>query len=153
MPVGWRITKTRFAAQAFDGQGARLYGGRWNSAGVRMVYTAQSVSLAVLEILVHLQNTPVLSAYSLVAVEFDGKYLKRLDRSTLPSNWSDSPSPPELLAIGDSWIASEESVVLEVPSAVVESESLYLTNPAHSDYSKVQISAPSPFSFDPRLID
>jgi RES domain-containing protein len=153
MPTAWRIVKTRFAAQVFDGEGARLYGGRWHSVGVRMVYTAGSVSLAVLEILVNLENTDVLPAYSLCAVNFDDGLVTTLDRSRLPSNWRDSPSPPELLAIGDAWIASGKSAVLEVPSAVVESESNYLINPAHPDFAALVIESPRPFSLDPRLLE
>jgi RES domain-containing protein len=152
MPTAWRIVKTRFAQQAFDGEGARLNGGRWNSVGVRMVYTAGSVSLAVLEILVNLENTDVLPAYSLRAVQFDDAVVSSLDRSRLPANWRDSPSPPELLAIGDAWIASGTSAVLEVPSTVVESESNYLINPAHPDFASLVIETPQPFTFDPRLI-
>lgn len=152
MPTAWRIVKTRFAQQAFDGEGARLYGGRWNSVGVRMVYTAGSVSLAVLEILVNLENTDVLPAYSLCAVYFDDAVVSNLDRARLLPNWRDSPSPPELLAIGDAWIASGISAVLEVPSAVVESESNYLINPAHSDFASLVIEPPQQFTFDPRLL-
>jgi RES domain-containing protein len=152
MPTAWRIVKTRFAQQAFDGEGARLYGGRWNSVGVRMVYTAGSVSLAVLEILVNLENTDVLPAYSLCAVNFDDDLVTTLDRSRLPAR-RDSPSPPELLAIGDAWIASGSSAVLEVPSAVVESESNYLINPAHPDFAALVIESPRPFTLDPRLLE
>jgi RES domain-containing protein len=152
MPIAWRIVKTRFAQQAFDGEGARLYGGRWNSVGVRMIYTAGSVSLVVLEILVNLENTDVLPAYSLCAVNFNDGLVASLDRSRFPPNWRDSPSPPELLAIGDAWIASGKSAVLEVPSAVVESESNYLINPAHPDFASLVIEPPQPFAFDPRLL-
>jgi RES domain-containing protein len=151
MPIAWRIVKTRVAQQAFDGEGARLYGGRWNSVGVRMVYTAGSVSLAVLEILVHLESADVLPAYSLCAVRFDNAVVTSLERSRLPPTWRDSPSPPDLLVIGDAWIASGASAVLEVPSAVVESESNYLLNPAHPDFSALIIEPPQPFTFDPRL--
>jgi RES domain-containing protein len=153
MPTAWRIVKTRFAARAFDGEGARLYGGRWNSVGVRMVYTAGSVSLAVLEMLVHLENTDVLPAYSICAARFDDAVLTNLDRSKLHANWRDSPSPPELLAMGDAWIASRSSAVLEVPSAVVDSESNYLINPDHPDFVSLVIDPPGPFSFDPRLLE
>lgn len=152
MPSAWRIVKTRFASQAFDGEGARLYGGRWNSVGVRMVYTAGSVSLAVLEILIHLENTDVLPAYSLCAVHFDERVVTSLDHSRLPPTWRDSPSPPELLTIGDAWIASGSSAMLKVPSAVVESESNYLINPVHPDFASLVIEPPQPFTFDPRLL-
>lgn len=149
MPTGWRIVKTKFAAHAFDGEGARLYGGRWNSVGVSMVYTAESVSLAVLEMLVHLDNSNVLPAYSLCAINFDDSVVTRLDRSRLPANWKDSPPPPELLTIGDTWVASRSSAVLEVPSAVVERESNYLINPDHPDFAILVTGPPSPFTFDP----
>jgi RES domain-containing protein len=152
MPTGWRIVKTRFAERPFDGEGARLYGGRWNSVGVRMVYTAGSVSLAVLEMLVHLESSDLLPSYSLCAVHFDETVMIRLDRSRLPDNWRDSPAQPELLMIGDAWIAARSSAVLEVPSAVVESESNYLVNPGHPDFASLVIDPPHPFTFDPRLL-
>lgn len=152
MPTAWRIVKTRFATRAFDGEGARLYGGRWNSVGVRVVYTAGSVSLAVLEMLVHLENADVLPAYSLCAVHIDEVLMTSLDRLRLPANWRDSPSPPELLTLGDAWIVSRFSVVLEVPSAVVESESNYLINPEHPDFKMLVMDPPQPFTFDPRLL-
>lgn len=117
-----------------------------------MVYTVGSVSLAVLEILVNLENTDVLPAYSLCAVHFGDALVSSLDRSRLPPNWRDSPSPPELLTIGDAWIASSTSAVLEVPSAVVESESHYLINPAHRDFASLVIEPPQPFTFDPGLL-
>ncbi|HLA10982.1 MAG TPA: RES family NAD+ phosphorylase [Pyrinomonadaceae bacterium] len=152
MPTAWRIVKTRFAAQAFDGEGARLNGGRWTSVGVRMIYTAGSISLAVLELVVHLENTDVLPSYSLCAVHFDNAVVTSLDRSRLPDNWATSPPPPELFAIGDAWIAGQSSVVLEVPSAVVESETNYLMNPAHPDFKSLTIDPPRPFMLDQRLL-
>ncbi len=152
MPTAWRIVKTRFAAQAFDGEGARLNGGRWNSVGVRMVHTAATISLAVLELVVHLENTDLLYSYSLCAVRFDDAVVTRLNRSRLPANWAASPPPPELFAIGDAWIAAEFSVVLEVPSAVIQSENNYLINPAHPDFRSLTIDPPRPFTLDPRLV-
>jgi len=71
MPTGWRIVKTRFVQQAFDGEGARLYGGRWNSPGVKMIYTSESLALAALEILAHLGQSSTLASYSRCAVHFD----------------------------------------------------------------------------------
>ena len=55
MPRAWRLVKARHAAGAFDGEGARLHGGRWNSRGARVVYVSSSRSLAALELLVHLE--------------------------------------------------------------------------------------------------
>ena len=152
MPTAWRIVKTRFAAKAFDGEGARLNGGRWNSVGVRMVYTAGSISLAALELVVHLENTDVLSSYSLCAVHYDDVVVTRLDLSRLPRNWAINPAPLELFAIGDDWIAGQSSVLLEVPSAIVESENNYLINPDHPDFKSLTIDPPRPFTLDTRLV-
>ena len=151
MPTAWRIVKTRFASQAFDGEGARANGGRWNSVGVRMVYTSASIALAALELLVHLENTGVLPSYSMIEVNFDVSLVTQLDRSRLPATWQDSPPPPELFAIGDAWISGESSVVLEVPSAVIESEVNYLINPVHPNFKLLAIGRARPFRLDPRL--
>lgn len=151
MTTGWRIVKTRHANTAFDGEGARLYGGRWNSPGTRMVYTASSISLAVLEILVHLDKSSVLSSYSLIAVRFDDNLVQRLERRELPEGWRDYPAPSELQRIGDEWVESRRSAVLEVPSVIVEDESIYLINPVHPEFSTVSVGEPKPFNFDQRL--
>jgi RES domain-containing protein len=153
MSKAWRIVKTRYAAAAFDGEGARRFGGRWSSKGVRVVYTAESVALAVLEVLVHLDNSDVLTSYSLCSAEFDDSLVERLDRSALPANWRDYPAPAELQRIGDEWVASGTSAVLEVPSVIVETESNYLLNPAHPDFTSLKLGTPGPFEFDPRLLE
>ena len=152
MATCWRIVKNRHAATAFDGEGARLYGGRWNSPGTRMVYTSSTISLAILEILVHLQEASLLSSYSLIAARFDDALIESLDHSRLPDVWRSYQAPPELQRIGDEWVRSQRSAVLQVPSAVVERESNYLLNPAHPDFSSIVIGEPEPFTFDERLL-
>ena len=152
MATGWRIVKSRRTRSAFDGEGARLYGGRWNSPSTRMVYVAGSVSLAVLEVLVHLGDVGVLSSYSLCAVEFEDGLIEPLDRSRLPADWRSYPAPPGSREIGDAWVKGGSSVILEVPSAVVERESNYLINPAHPDFASVNVGEPEPFEFDSRLL-
>jgi RES domain-containing protein len=152
MGRAWRIVKTRFATDAFSGEGARLYGGRWNSPGIAMVYTAGSISLATLELLVHLDNTSVLPSYSICSVDFDDLLVAILDPATLPFDWRQSPPPTSLQIIGDDWISRSSSVLLKVPSAVIENESIYLINPAHTDFKKLVIGAMEAFEVDPRLI-
>lgn len=151
MTRSWRIVKTRFAADAFSGEGARLYGGRWNSPGVAMVYTAGSVSLATLELLVHLDNTSVLPSFAIFPVEFDDSLIELLDLATLPPDWSQSPPSTSLQTIGDDWISRASSVVLRVPSAVIENENNYLINPAHTDFKKLVIGSMEALRLDPRL--
>jgi RES domain-containing protein len=152
MATCWRIVKSRHASTAFDGEGARLYGGRWNSPGTRMVYTSSTISLAVLEVLVHLQEASLLSSYSLISVSFDDALVERLERSRLPDGWRTYPPPSELQRIGDEWVRSQRSAVLEVPSVIVVRESNYLLNPTHPNFSTVVIGESEPFTFDERLL-
>jgi RES domain-containing protein len=146
----WRITKQKHAKSAFSGEGARIYGGRWNSPGTAMIYTAQSQALAVLEMLIHLDSPELLKRYSLFEVEMDLLYVAELDLSNLPRNWRANPTPAGVRALGDDWVASRRSV-LRVPSALVPAESTFLLNPQHPDFSKLCIGKAVPFQFDPRL--
>ncbi len=152
MPAAWRIVKQKHAAQAFDGAGARRNGGRWNSPGTRVVYAAHSASLAILEILVHLQRTAALPSYVLFAAHFTEAQAARLDRRRLPAAWRAYPPPPELQALGDDWARSASSLVLEVPSALVPHESNFLINPAHPEFAALPIDPPLPFDLDQRLL-
>lgn len=151
MKEAWRIVKTKYARNAFDGEGARVYGGRWNSIGVPMVYTAANTSLAVLEILVHLDASEILLAYSLCKVKIHDDLVKTLDRRRLPADWRTAMAANQLRLIGDRWAAKKESVVLRVPSVIVPNEDCLLINPLHPDARKIVIEKPVPFTFDERL--
>lgn len=149
--TAWRIVKAKFAAHAFEGEGARRFGGRWNSKGTAMVYTAGSQALAVLEMLVHLEASDLLKHYRLVPVTFDQMMVKVLSPANLPANWKRRPTPATVRAIGDKWVASAQSVILQVPSVIVPCESNYLLNPTHPDFGKLVIGKPQAFRFDRRL--
>lgn len=147
-----RLVKARHAASAFDGEGARAHGGRWTSAGTRVVYCSVHPSLAVLEVLVHLEAIEPLSTYVLIRAEFRDEDVEWLDPSALPEGWSSSPAPTELAHIGDEWAAGNRSLALAVPSAVVSMEWNVLLNPEHQEFHRVTIGEPRPFVFDPRLM-
>ena len=151
MITAFRIYKPKYAASAFTGEGARVYGGRFNSKGTAVVYLAGSVSLAALEMLVHLTSSGILESYSLNAVHFDEALVKDVSPHDLPPDWSANVPPVAAQRIGDAWVAGGDSAVLRVPSAVVPSESNYLLNPAHPDLAGVVIDRSVPFKFDPRL--
>jgi len=151
MLTAWRLVKTRYLAHAFDGEGARRYGGRWNSPGVAVVYLAETLSLAALEVLVHLQSAQPFTAYSAVPVHFASGLVHAVRERDLPSGWQRWPAPPELQAVGDSWAASGKSALLAVPSAVVPEERIFLVNPAHRDFRRLRIGEAQPFAFDARL--
>jgi RES domain-containing protein len=148
----WRITKQKHAKTAFKGEGARLYGGRWNSTGRLVVYTAESRALALAEILVHLESAGVLSRYVMFQVEIDESYVADVDPGALPKNWRAEPAPKRLQTIGDDWLDSGTSAVLRVPSVIVNGEFNYLLNPLHPDFSKLQIHGPERFPIDKRLV-
>lgn len=142
----FRVCRARHAR--LDGAGARLVGGRWNSPGRSVVYMAGSVSLAVLENLVHMSRQDFPSGYVCIeALLPDG--LKVLSEQQLRLR----PDLKELSrqSFGDRWIDSGESAVLEVASAVVPGEHNYLINPAHPDFNRISIDPPALFHFDPRL--
>jgi RES domain-containing protein len=149
--TAWRIVKRKFRRAAFTGEGARRYGGRWNSKGVAVVYVAQSQSLAGLEMLAHLDSADLLRYYVAIPVSFDSRLVTEVGVSSLPKNWKNYPAPRSLRAIGDAWVSSGKSAVLRVPSVLVPSESNFLVNPRHSEYENLVIGEPLRFSFDPRL--
>jgi RES domain-containing protein len=151
MTRAWRITKAKYAQAPLDGEGARLFGGRWSHPGTRVVYFAQSLSLATLEVLVHLHETPVLADYVVFAVDFPDECLTILQESDLPGNWRLFPTPRENQAIGDRWAQALSSLVLRVPSAIVAQEWNYLINPAHPDFQRVTAAGPFPLDIDPRV--
>jgi RES domain-containing protein len=148
---GWRIVPADKAAIAFDGEGARLYGGRWNSVGVPMVYTSEHQSLAALEVRVHIDKTSMRKLFKCFSYEFDEDIMEVFRTGGLPKDWQQEPPPPSLQQLGDKWIKSNVSVILAVPSVVIPEELNYLINPKHPDFSKLKIEPCTDFFFDPRI--
>jgi RES domain-containing protein len=147
----WRICRAIHAGSAFSGEGARLFGGRWNSQGVRMVYTSPSLALAAIETFVHLE--PNLRPDDLVSIEAqlpDDPSVERLDLATLPRKWHES-SNESLRIFGDRWIRAGSTIGLRVPSAAIQGEWNVLLNPRHPDFRKLKIKKPKRFEFDLRM--
>jgi RES domain-containing protein len=116
-----------------------------------MVYVAQSQSLAILEVLVHLDAPALLEKYVFLKAEFDSSLVIDVERSSLPKNWKSGPVPEAVQSVGDRWALSGSSAVLRVPSVLVPEESNFLLNPRHPDFRKIAVSGPQAFQFDPRL--
>ena len=150
--TAWRIVKTKYAPQAFDGRAARRYGGRWNSSGTSVVYVAESRALAALEMLVHLQASEILKSYSMIPVAFPADLVTSVTREDLPSDWRAFPSPAALQTIGDEWVARSDSLVLSVPSVAIDEEHNFLINPEHPDFPALSVGSPEPYEFNRRLI-
>jgi RES domain-containing protein len=147
----WRIVKQKRAATILTGEGAARFGGRWNSRGVPMVYTAASQALAALEMLVHMDDSGVLHDYVVTTMEIDESLITNVDRKHLPPTWRDDPPSPRTRAIGDAWVRSGSSAVFQVPSTIIPSDNNFLLNPRHPDFPNIRFSKTVPFQFDPRL--
>ena len=152
MPTVWRLVTARFADTAFSGEGARVYGGRWNRKGIPLVYTAGSQSLAMLEMLV--QDEPLRARYVMIPARIPaGVRIKHLKIEDLPADWRDRAAREQLQAIGAEWARKRTTAVLSVPSAVIPSESNYLLDPLHPDFKRIEIGKPEAFVTDLRLLE
>jgi RES domain-containing protein len=151
VPGAWRLTKTKYLATAWDGEGARRSGGRWNGVGTAVVYTSATLSLGLTETLVHIPSG-VLPAFTAIPIEFDEALVTILEPEDVPTDWNINPPPASTQAIGDAWVAAAGSAVLRVPSVVVPVEYNYVVKPNHTDFARVRIGAPVPFPFDRRLL-
>jgi len=146
----WRICRQVHAADAFSGDGARLYGGRWNSAGVRVVYTSTSLALAAVETFVNLE--PNLRPDDLVSIECvvsDEIKTQAVAVDSLPRIWNKADE--SLRGVGDTWVRAGKTLALYVPSAAIRGEWNVLINPAHPQFKKIEIREPKPFEFDLRM--
>lgn len=149
----WRICRQPFAAAALDGIGGLYTSGRWHAQGHPIVYTASSAALAALEVLVHVDPLTAPSDLRLLAIEIpDGLSVETLDPANLPMGWNTVPAPTELQRLGTSWLTSNRSVALIVPSAVIPVEQNVLINPRHPEINHVRVISDEAFSFDPRLL-
>ena len=147
----WRLCVDYRRSLAFSGEGAFRRGGRWNPAGVRVIYCAESRALAALEVLVNVREADLLSAshWSAIPAEVPLEAIERPER--VPDSWRTHPHSRETQAFGANWVKAARSAALRLPSAVVLGEFNYLLNPGHPDFEKIKIGAPETFSFDPRL--
>ncbi|OYV73871.1 MAG: hypothetical protein B7Z72_01510 [Gemmatimonadetes bacterium 21-71-4] len=141
------------AHAALDGAGAEQYGGRWNSPGRRMVYTAGHVSLAVVEALVHVDAATAPLSQVLLTIDVpDDVRIVRVDAGALGAGWQTESGIAACRAAGDAWLAAGRAAVLAVPSAPIPEETNYLMNPAHVDAARIRVVERRAFSFDERLL-
>jgi len=146
--IAARICKAKYAEN--DGEGARLHGGRWNHKGTPMIYCGQTASLAALEVLANSAGLP--SNMVIVQAHIpDTMKVKKLEKAALPADWNRAVPSDSTKDIGTNWADSMETVVLSVPSAIVDRERNFLINPRHRDFRRIKFDPPEPFDFDPRL--
>jgi RES domain-containing protein len=148
----YRVLRKAFARAPFDGEGAYRYGGRWSSPGVRLSYTSEHQSLAMLEYFVHLDEGDPPGDLVLAVAEIpDDLPREKIEPGRLPENWRDSAAPPELGRIGDEFVQVGAECQLLVPSVLAPSENNCLINPVHPDYKRMVVREVEPLSYDPRM--
>ena len=151
----WRLCRAPYAAEAFSGEGARRFGGRWNSRGVPMVHASTSLALAAIELFVHLE--PGQAPRDLVflsAILPEGEPTRTIEASELPPEWwtdDAAGGAGTTRDFGDAWIQARSSLALMVPSVPIRVEWNVLVNPLHPRMKDLQVDPPQPFVFDAHM--
>lgn len=148
----FRLATAQFARsrrEAFSGQGGLQASARWHSVGRPVIYTAESLSLAALEILVHLKQTNDLRPFNAFAAEIPERFI--LKPASYPAHWQTRLEVSR--AFGDAWLDAKTSPALLVPTIITPGEWNILLNPAHRRFSlKWVMTGPDPYAFDSRLL-
>lgn len=146
----YRITKLKWAGHL----NASGHQARWNSGGVKVIYTAASRSLACLENVVHRGETGLETEYRTMVIYIpDILPMEQIFTKNLPTGWglTDPLTLKFSQQLGDQWISAKQTAVFKVPSAIVKHEFNFLLNPAHVDFNQIKIIDIEPFYFDSRL--
>jgi RES domain-containing protein len=147
----YRITKKKYAND-LSGEGAQIYGGRWNRKGVPVLYTSEYISLAAMEVLVNTAISNLPDDLKLIVIDIpDGINMDQVKRDDLPKNWREYPAPRFLIEKGTTWAVNKKTLMLKVPSAVIPWEYNVLVNPLHEEIRHVTIKGVRDFRFDERL--
>jgi len=149
--IVYRLSKQAYIND-FSGYGAEKTGGRWNSKGIPVLYTAASRALTVVEIAVHVPLGIIPVDYYVAAIEIPDKAsMHRIEITDLPVNWNRNPFIKSTQLIADNFIKSNKHLIVQVPSATVIGDYNYLINPRHPDFKNVTIKSIDAFEFDSRL--
>ena len=148
----YRVLREKYARAPFDGEGAYRFGGRWSSPGVRLSYTSEHQSLALLEYFVHLDKDDPPSDLVLAIAEVpDDVSRERLKVTNLPAKWRAPAALPELSEIGDEFVRKLENCLLLVPSVLAPNEHNWLVNPAHREFNRIVIQELEALVYDERM--
>ena len=149
------MTVYRISNEAFkndiSGNGAAINGSRWNSSGIRLLYTSEHISLSILESLVHLQRNYIPASQYLLHIEMPtADNIPEISLKKIKQGWTKEIEYTQW--IGDQFIKSNNAVVLKVPSAIVPQEHNYLFNPQHIEFERVKIIMTELLELDKRLL-
>jgi RES domain-containing protein len=150
MAAFYRIVQAAWVDSAMTGEGARLFGGRWNPPGIPAVYLADSRALAALEIIVNAPLEVASLDWRILEIEIPDDRIEFVNPKDLPPDWQALPSSPGARDFGQRRLRSG-LLAISLPSAVIPEERNVLLNPLHPDAAKLRISEPKGFRFDPRV--
>jgi len=140
---------TRTRKEAFSGNGGLYASARWHTAGHPVVYTAQSLSLAALEILVRLKQTNDIQPFYAYSAAVPDPLILKPD--SYPPRWKSRLAVSR--AYGDAWLEAKTTPALLVPTIITPGESNVLINPLHPQFSLTWIvTGPDAYTFDARLL-
>ena len=145
----YRLVQEKWAAYARNGEGARIYGGRWNPVGMPAVYLAGSRALAALEVVVHAPRQALRMEWRIFEVDVPDKWIE--SATHLPADWQAQPDSLRAQEFGGEWLRRRSALALQLPSVIIPEEPIILMNPEHADAELVKWSKPQAFAFDPRL--
>ncbi|MBK6276519.1 MAG: RES family NAD+ phosphorylase [Saprospirales bacterium] len=150
--IVFRICNTVYSND-ISGNGAKMYGGRWNNKGVPVLYTSSTRALAALKILVHISTNNVQPIdFSILSIFLPENSIDEIPLTALKTEIDKNGLNSNFKFIGDNWIKSNSSLLLKVPSIVIPEEYNYLVNPLHKNFNKVKIVENKLFRFDNRLV-
>ena len=146
----YRVGRTKYSTD-LTGEGARLFGGRWNNKMIGCLYTSESRALAVLEYTVNVNIDDIPRALSITTIEIPDLTINILNEADLPGDWRNSPGPSSAKEFGSALLLSAADPVIRIPSAVIPAEFNYLLNPLHTDSQKIKVIDISDFAYDVRI--
>lgn len=144
--VGW----SKYASD-LTGEGAKLFGGRWNHKTIPCIYTSESRALALLEYTVNVNIEEIPRALSITTFEITSKGIKIIKESDLPGNWTHSPAPSATKDFGTHLLKTSSSAIIKLPSSVINEEFNYLLNPLHAESKYFKIIEIKDFIYDVRI--
>jgi RES domain-containing protein len=145
----YRITGKKYASDIY-GSWAAMFGGRWNRKGSPVLYTGETIEIALLELIVH-TSPAIVPDLELLTIAIPDDSISEIEIKDLPDNWTNYPAPSIFAEIAQEWIASNKSIALKVPSCVIHSSRNYILNCRHPEYHQVKVIEQVDFHFDRRL--
>ena len=147
--IVYRITNSLYKDD-ISGSGAKIKGSRWNMPGSSMLYTAQTISLGVLELLVHIGLQDIQNFYHLLALAIPADApVSEINIVKLKKDWQEDEDYTAFM--GTEFLRTNTNLILKVPSAIITEEHNFLINPYHTDFKKIKIKKSKQFIFDKRL--